>query len=120
MQEVIAIIRVNRMQRTKEALSERGFFAMTATRVLGRGKQRGLHYEIKPEAPDMLKGEGRMQYIPKKLLWMVVRDGQVEEVVEAIIKANQTGKIGDGKIFVCPVENALRVRTGEEGEAAIL
>jgi len=120
MQEVIAIIRVNRMQRTKEALCEKGFLSMTAMRVLGRGKQRGLHYELKPEAPEKLKREGRMQYIPKKMLWMVVRDDQVDTVVEAIIKVNKTGKIGDGKIFVCPVENATRVRTGEEGEAAIL
>jgi nitrogen regulatory protein PII 2 len=93
---------------------------MTATRVLGRGKQRGLHYELKVEPPEALKeSRGRMKYIPKKMLWMVVRDARVEEVVETIIKANQTGKIGDGKIFVCSVENAIRVRTGEGGEAAI-
>lgn len=122
MQEITAIIRVNKMQRTKEALSERGFYAMTAMRVLGRGKQKGLFYELKPEAPAALEEEDRgyMKYIPKRMLSIVVRSEQVDEVVATIIKANQTGKIGDGKIFISPVETAIRVRTGETGEAAIL
>ncbi|GBE18614.1 nitrogen regulatory protein P-II [archaeon BMS3Abin16] len=122
MQEVIAIIRVNKMQSTKEALSEKGFYAMSAARALGRGKQRGLQYELKPEAPESLgyEGSGYMKYVPKRVLWITVRDDQLEAVVETIINANQTRKIGDGKIFVCPVENAIRVRTGEEGDAAII
>jgi len=119
MQEVIAVIRVNRMQRTKDALAGRGYNSITATRVLGRGRQRGLHYELRPEAPEKLEGEGRMRYIPKKFLSIVVKDSQVGEVVKTIIRANQTGKIGDGKVFVCPVENAIRVRTGEEARSAI-
>ena len=116
MQEVTAIIRLNMLQRTKEALAEKGFYAMHAMKVLGRGKQKGLSYELTGEAQE---AHGKMRYVPKRMLSMVVSSSQVDEVVRTIIEVNQTGHIGDGKIFISPVENAIRVRTGEEGEAAI-
>ncbi len=116
MQEVTAIIRLNMLQRTKEALAEKGYYAMHAMKVLGRGKQRGIAYEL---TGSVEQGSGRMRYIPKRMLSMVVPESQVEEVVRTIIEVNQTGHHGDGKIFVSPVQDAIRVRTGEHGEAAL-
>ena len=123
MKEIIAIIRPNRVSHTKDALVELGFPGMTAEPVLGRGKQRGLLGEINCEInPDRLRPEnaGGMKYVPKRLLSVVVPDNDAGQVVETIIRVNQTGQIGDGKIFVLGVEEAVRVRTGEQGEAAIL
>jgi len=109
---------------TKEALNAIGFPAMTVTPVLGRGKQRGLinelAFQLSPETIEKAEqGEG-MKYIPKRMLFIVVDDSAVPNVVETIIKANQTGKIGDGRIFVCPNEGAIRIRTGEKGKQALI
>jgi nitrogen regulatory protein PII 2 len=123
MKEIIAIIRPRKMGATKEALDGLGFPSMTAVQVLGRGKQRGiageLNVDIRPEELD--KGKYKtMSYIPKRMLSVVVPEADVAPVVEAIVKINQTGQVGDGRVFVCPVEDALRVRTDEHGESAIL
>ena len=95
---------------------------MTAIPVLGRGKQRGIESEVNIEYRAGILEQnknGGMKYIPKRYLSIVVSDDKVEEVTSAIIKINQTGQIGDGKIFICPIEDAFRIRTDEYGDDAI-
>ncbi len=118
MKEVMAVIRMNKINATKRALNEAGITSFTATgRVLGRGKgmvdYRILHgaEEGCQEAISQL-GDGP-RLVPKRLITVVVSDDWVERTVEAIIKTNQTGSSGDGKIFILPICEATRVRTGE-------
>jgi nitrogen regulatory protein PII 2 len=123
MKEVIAIIRPKKVGATRDALEQLGFPSMTATAVSGRGQQRGIAAEVTP--PVLIEGNfgatnGGMKYIPKRLLSIMVQDSDVDLVVKVIIRVNQTAQIGDGKIFVCPLDDALRVRTGEQGEKAVL
>lgn len=123
MKEVLAIVRMNKMNQTKRALSEAGITSITARDALGRGKglvdvqllegaEKG--YE---EAISQLGQTQRM--IPKRALIVVVPDDLVDKTVTTLIKVNQTGKSGDGKIFVMPVLDTIRVRTGESGEAVL-
>ena len=123
MKEVIAVVRMNMMNQTKQALSDAGIDAFFAHEAQGRGKgfanpkilegaQKG--YE---EAASLLGSKG--QLYPKRMVTAVVADKQVKEVVAALIAANQTGKPGDGKIFVVPLGDAVRVRTGEKGAKSI-
>ena len=123
MKELMVIIRPNKISKTKDALEALGYPAMTAQYVFGRGKQRGLSGEVKlghgGESAAYQGNGGEMKYIPKRFLNVVVHDEDVDSVVQAIIGVNQTGQIGDGRIFVLPVENAVRVRTGETGRDAI-
>ena len=121
MKEVMAVIRINKVNKTKKALAEAGISSFTATgRVLGRGKgmvdYRILHGAENgcPEAISQL-GQGP-RFVAKRLLTVVVSDNFVERTVKAIIDANQTGNAGDGKIFVMPVSEAVRVRTGESAK----
>ncbi len=117
MKEVIAIIRRHKIQETKTGLLGIGIPALTMISVEGRGKQHGL---IEPDDEmNEIKMENRLQFIPKRMIYTVVEDLDVPKVVETLIRINQTGKIGDGKIFICPIENTIRVRTGETGEQAI-
>jgi len=121
--EIIAIIRPNKAGQTKQALENLGFPCFLAASVLGRGHQRGIAAEVNCDLPDALTSQGRsggMKYVPKRMFTIVVRDEDADAVVKTLIGVNQTARIGDGKIFVCPVEGALRVRTGEMGETAIL
>lgn len=123
MKEIMAIIRAKKVGATKEVLEKMGFPSLTAIAVLGRGKQRGIAGEISCELPASLQGQGKsggMKYVPKRLIALVVSNEDVEPVIEAIVRVNQTAQIGDGRIFVCPIEDALRVRTGETGESAII
>jgi nitrogen regulatory protein PII 2 len=122
MKEIIAVIRPKMAGKTRDALERLGIFGITALPVFGRGKQKGISGEVNIEyRPHILEGHhSGMKYIPKRQLSMVVQDDTVDEVVKAIVEVNQTGQIGDGKIFVCPVEDGLRVRTGETGNAAIV
>jgi len=123
MKQVMAIIRINRINATKKALNDAGITSFTATgRVLGRGK--GLvDYRLLDGAKDghaeaiAQLGQGP-RLVPKRLLTVVVSDDWVERTVKAIVSANQTGSPGDGKIFVVPVLEAIRVRTGEKAEGA--
>jgi len=124
MKEVIAIIRRHNLQETKAGLLGIGVPALTMVRVEGRGKQKGLpgwNYELDPSLMELEeKNTGvSMRFIPKRMISTVVEDEDVPKVVETIIRTNQTGHFGDGKIFVCPVEDAVRVRTGDNGEHAI-
>ena len=118
MKEIMAIIRISKVNKTKRALAETGISSFTATgKVLGRGKgmvdYRILHGAENgyPEAISQL-GQGP-RFVAKRLLTVIVSDDFVERTVKAIIDANQTGNAGDGKIFVMPVSEAVRIRTGE-------
>ncbi|MFN4262775.1 MAG: P-II family nitrogen regulator [Thioalkalivibrionaceae bacterium] len=112
MKKIEAIIKPFKLEDVREALTEAGMTGMTATEVQGFGRQRG-HTELYRGA------EYVVDFLPKVKLELVVDDDQVESCVDAIIKASRTGKIGDGKIFVSPVEYAVRIRTGEEGSDAL-
>jgi nitrogen regulatory protein PII 2 len=122
MKEIIAIIRPKKVGATKFALEQLGFPSLTAEAVLGRGRQRGIASEVNLDLSPELLSQGKsggMKYVPKRLLTLVVPDDDADIVVQAIVNINRTGQIGDGKIFVAPLEDALRVRTGERGESAI-
>ncbi|MDF2926234.1 MAG: glnB 1 [Paenibacillaceae bacterium] len=123
MKELIAIIRPNKMTATKEALDELGYPSMTVSAVMGRGKQRGIAGEVKiTEGIVLAEAKAAsisMKYVPKRFINIIVQDVDVEDVVAAIIRVNRTEQVGDGRIFILPIEEALRVRTGEVGEAAI-
>lgn len=123
MKEIMAIIRMNKMNDTKRALTDAGISALTARKVMGRGKGKVDFFLLQgaqegaEEAISQL-GEGP-KLIPKRLLTVVVPDDKAAAVVKAISEVNHTGNPGDGKLFVMPVLEAVRVRTGEVGDAAI-
>ncbi len=122
MKEIIIIIRPKKVEPAKDALEKLGFPSLTALAVIGRGRQRGIASELNYDVPlELLSKEpsGRMKYIPKRMLSLVVDDKDVDPIVHEIIKIDQTAQIGDGKIFICPVENAVRVRTDESGIPAL-
>ncbi len=122
MKEVIAIIRRERAKATKEALSMVGFSSLHICDVEGRGKQSGLKYSSTPklgEEEAVRAREVGMRFLPKKMLTMMVRDEDVNKVVDVVIKANQTLEIGDGKIFISPLNDAVRLRTGDRGGEAL-
>jgi len=123
MKEVMAIVRINMMNKTKKALAEAGISSVTARDALGRGKglvdltllegaERG--YE---EAIAQLGQSQRL--IPKRVFFTVVPDRLVPKTVQTIIEVNRTGKSGDGKIFVMPLGDAVRVRTGDSGDQVL-
>lgn len=124
MKEIIAIIRMDKMNATKQALAEEGITSLTANRVLGRGK--GLVDTTvlsgaaagQPEAVAQLGP--RPRFYPKRLLSIVVNDHNVRKTVQAILRVNCTGKAGDGKVFVSPIADAIRIRTEESGTQAVL
>ncbi len=112
MKLIIAIIKPFKLDEVKEALSQVGIEGMTVTEVKGFGRQKG-HTEI------YRGSEYTVDFLPKVKIELAVSDEQVTKVVEAISKGAKTGKIGDGKIFVVPLEDVLRIRTDERGDAAI-
>ena len=123
MKEVIAIVRMNMMNKTKIALTEAGVDAFFAHEAQGRGIG-FVNPQVLTGARDgyeeaaALLGEKGALY-PKRMLTIVIKDNMVDDVVQTIIETNQTGKPGDGKIFVLPVGDSVRVRTGEKGEKSI-
>jgi nitrogen regulatory protein P-II 2 len=112
MKLVTAIIKPFKMDDVRAALSEIGVQGITVTEVKGFGRQRG-HTELYRGA------EYVVDFLPKAKLEIAVADGQVDATIDAIVKTANTGKIGDGKIFVSPTEQVIRIRTGETGEEAI-
>ena len=112
MKKIEAIIKPFKLEEVKAALSEIGIQGMTLTEVKGFGRQKG-HTEI------YRGSEYTVDFLPKVKLEIVVEDAQVDQVVHTIVKTANTGKIGDGKIFVSLVEQAVRIRTGETGDAAV-
>jgi nitrogen regulatory protein P-II 1 len=112
MKKIEAIIRPGKLDEIKSALSAAGFHGMTVNNVLGCGRQKG-HTQI-------YRGqEVLIQLLPKIKLELVIPDDKVKQIITIIRDSANTGKVGDGKIFVYPVENALRIRTGEDSENAI-
>ncbi len=112
MKKIEAVIKPFKLDEVREALSEVGITGLTVTEVKGFGRQKG-HTELYRGA------EYVVDFLPKVKVEVVVADGQADAAVDAIIKAAQTGKIGDGKIFVSSVEQVVRIRTGETDEAAV-
>ncbi len=112
MKKIEAIIKPFKLEDVKEALSGLGVQGMTVSEVKGFGRQKG-HTEI------YRGSEYTVDFLPKIKIEVVLPDGVTESAVEAIIKAARTGKIGDGKVFVSAIENAIRIRTEETGEQAV-
>jgi len=137
MKEITAIIRRDKLPDTKRALDDLGYPSLTIQSVDGRGRQKGaLCAEMDSEMPDSYCTAVKLMptpstyaldhtltkvalFVPKRLITIVVPDDVVSKIVKSIIAVNQTGKRGDGKIFVSPIEGALRVRTGERNGEAI-
>lgn len=112
MKKIEAVIKPFKLDEVREALSEVGVTGLTVTEVKGFGRQKG-HTELYRGA------EYVVDFLPKLKIDVVVDDKNLEPAIEAIVKAARTGKIGDGKIFVTTVEQVIRIRTGETGEAAV-
>jgi nitrogen regulatory protein P-II 1 len=112
MKKIEAIIRPERLDAVKDALSARGMLGMTVTNVSGRGRQKGI-------ALQWRAGEYRVDFLPKVKIEIVLADEECQTALDIICQAARTGREGDGMIFVLPVENALRVRTSDNGELCI-
>ncbi|MGA2656856.1 MAG: P-II family nitrogen regulator [Verrucomicrobiota bacterium] len=112
MKKIEAIIKPFKLEEVKEALSGLGVEGMTVSEVKGFGRQKG-HTEI------YRGSEYTVDFLPKIKLEVVLSDAMVAGAVDAIVKAAKTGKIGDGKVFVSPIDNAVRIRTEETGEQAV-
>jgi nitrogen regulatory protein P-II 1 len=112
MKKIEAIIKPFKLDEVKEALQEVGLSGITVTEARGFGRQKG-HTELYRGA------EYVVDFLPKIKIEVIVEDNMVEKTVDAIVNAARTGKIGDGKIFIVPIEDAIRIRTGERGSDAI-
>ena len=112
MKKIEAIIKPFKLEEVKDALASVGIEGMTVSEVKGFGRQKG-HTEI------YRGNEYTVDFLPKIKIEIVLADGLVQGAVDAIVKAAKTGKIGDGKVFISPVEDAIRIRTDERGERAV-
>lgn len=112
MKKIEAIIKEEKLETVRRALEDNGYFGMTVTEVSGRGRQKGLTLQWRV-------GEYQVNFLPKLKIELVVLDEDVPKILNIITENARTGEIGDGKVFVLPVDNVVRVRTGEEGENAI-
>jgi len=112
MKKIEAIIRSEKLEDLREALDAKGFSSLTITEVKGRGAQKGITLEWRV-------GDYRGEFIPKIKLEMVVVEANVNKAIKTILEVCSTGKVGDGKIFVSPIEEVIRIRTGERGGVAI-
>jgi nitrogen regulatory protein PII 2 len=123
MKEAMAIVRMNMMNKTKKALTDAGIFSMTARDALGRGKglvDASLLAGAEKGYEEAIAQLGQSQrLIPKRLLIVVVPDKLVQKTVKTVIQVNQTGKSGDGKIFVTPVLDSISIRTGINGDSVL-
>lgn len=112
MKKIEATIRPERLEAVKSALAEMGIYGMTVTEVTGRGRQKGITLQWRV-------GEYTVEFLPKIRVDVVVLEEELGKALNAIVGAARTGERGDGKIFVLPVENAIRIRTGDDGDSAI-
>lgn len=112
MKKIEAVIRVEKLDDVREAIEKLGYPGMMITHIEGHGRQKGLVEQFRGR-------EYKVELLPKIKIEIIAKNGDVEKIVSAVASASRTGEIGDGKIFVYPVEDALRIRTGEKGEGAI-
>lgn len=113
MKKIEAIVRPERVTAVKEALEKLGYPGMTLTEVKGHGKQKGLVQQWRGS-------QYRIEFLPKVKIELVVENGEsVEPIIQAIVQQARTGEAGDGKIFVWPIEDVVRIRTGERGTSAV-
>jgi nitrogen regulatory protein P-II 1 len=112
MLKIEAIVRHHKLEEIKEALVSQGFHGMTVTEVRGFGRQKG-------QTETYRGAEYKIDFVPKIKLELVVPESAKDKVIGTLVKQSQTGKIGDGKIFVSPINDAVRIRTGETGDAAV-
>ena len=112
LKKIEAVIRVEKLEDVRVALEEKGFIGMTVTEVKGRGTQKGILLEWRA-------GEYRVEFLSKLKVEVVVEEKDLEKVLEAIETVSKTGRAGDGKIFVYPCDEVIRVRTGERGSKAL-
>jgi nitrogen regulatory protein PII 2 len=120
MKEIIALIRPSQAFITKKNLQSDGFPAYTSFRVLGRSRQRGLRYAPRPFFFWRKKSDKiDVQFVPKVYISLIVADRDLNLAVQSLIRSNQTGKIGDGKIFVLPVEEAIQIRNQIKGDRCL-
>jgi nitrogen regulatory protein P-II 1 len=112
MKKIEAVIKPFKLEEVKEALADFGIVGMTVTEVKGFGRQKG-------QTEIYRSNEYSVDFLPKIKIEVVLSEDKVEEALDAILKAARTGKIGDGKVFVLPVEEAVRIRTGETADAAV-
>jgi nitrogen regulatory protein P-II 1 len=112
MQKIEAIIREEAFDPIKTALEEKGFISMTVSDVIGRGQQKGVSFK-------RFMMEQRIEFLPKKKIEIVVEDNDLQSVLDTLCEIGRTGDIGDGKIFVLPVTEVIRIRTGDKGREAI-
>ena len=112
MKKIEAIVREERFHLIKIALEEKGFISMTVSDVIGRGKQKGVTLKWRV-------GEHRIEFLPKKKIEIVVDDADCQTVVDTICERGWTGAVGDGKIFIIPVEEVVRIRTGDRSAEAV-
>ena len=112
MKKIEAIIREEKLEAVKKHLEEIGYFGMPLTEVSGRGRQKGVPLKWGSK-------EYRLEFLPKLKVEVVVMDEDVPGAINAIIKGARTGDIGDGKIFIIPIEDAVRIRTGDSGNNAV-
>src|SRR5688572_25223447 len=113
MNKIEAIVRPERLEAVKEALAQAGFVGLNIVAVTGRGVQKGIVHAGRGGE------EYRVDMLPKSKIELVVKDADTEKAVSLIVESSRTGAIGDGKIFIIPVADAVRVRTGERGDLAI-
>lgn len=126
MKEVMAIIRMNKINETKEALLQEGFPSLHCIKVLGRGKKKVSFIAVDNipfgETKDLKSAESiteEHRLIPKRLISLIVKDSDVDKVVKTILDVNSKGNPGDGKIFIIPISDAVRIRTNEKFEKAL-
>ena len=112
MKKIEAIIREERLEAVKEALDEAGYYGMTVSEVSGRGRQKGISLQWRV-------GEYRVDLLPKVKIELVVLEEDLHKTVDAIARSARTDAMGDGKIFILPVDDAVRIRTGDVGDNAI-
>ncbi|MBI2447170.1 MAG: P-II family nitrogen regulator [Candidatus Omnitrophica bacterium] len=112
MKKIEAVIRVEKLDEVRDVLEKLGYPGMMITRIEGHGRQKGLMEQFRGR-------QFKVELLPKIKIEIIARNEDVEKIMDAIAKTAKTGEIGDGKIFVYPVENAVRIRTGEKGEVAI-
>lgn len=112
MKKIEAVIRTTKRDEVCKALEQAGCPGIMITEIEGYGKQKGLTQQWRGK-------EYKVEFLPKVKLEIIVHDKDVDKIIESIVKSAMTGKVGDGKIFVYPVEDVLRIRTGEKGESAV-